>query len=120
MEANGVTRYGLSHSAIKNAVVPLPPHEEQNALVEWVRRATRDLSSGISAAAREIDLIREYHARLIADSVTGKLDVREAAASLPDEAVEQEIVEVRDAMEEIGEAADGADVEAAAGDAVDD
>ena len=27
---------------------------------------------------------REYHARLIADVVTGKLDVREAAAALPE------------------------------------
>jgi type I restriction enzyme S subunit len=37
-------------------------------------------------AAREIDLLREYRTRLIADVVTGKLDVREAAARLPQEA----------------------------------
>jgi type I restriction enzyme S subunit len=35
---------------------------------------------------REIDLLREYRTRLVADVVTGKLDVREAAARLPDEA----------------------------------
>ena len=35
---------------------------------------------------REIDLLREYRTRLIADVVTGKLDVREAAAKLPEEA----------------------------------
>ena len=34
---------------------------------------------------REIELLREYRTRLIADVVTGKLDVREAAAKLPDE-----------------------------------
>ncbi len=39
---------------------------------------------------REIDLIREYRTRLIADVVTGKLDVRQAAASLPYEAEELE------------------------------
>jgi type I restriction enzyme S subunit len=33
----------------------------------------------------EIALLREYRTRLIADVVTGKLDVREAAAGLPDE-----------------------------------
>lgn len=32
---------------------------------------------------REIDLMREYRARLTANVVTGKLDVREAAARLP-------------------------------------
>ena len=36
------------------------------------------------AVQREIDLLREYRTRLIADVVTGKLDVREAAAELPE------------------------------------
>ncbi len=39
---------------------------------------------------REISLLREYRTRLIADVVTGKLDVREAAARLPDEVEEPE------------------------------
>jgi type I restriction enzyme S subunit len=34
---------------------------------------------------REIELLREYRTRLVADVVTGKLDVREAAARLTDE-----------------------------------
>ncbi len=42
------------------------------------------------SAEREIDLLREYRTRLIADVVTGKLDVREAAARLPDEVEEPE------------------------------
>ena len=33
---------------------------------------------------REIDHLREYLTHLIADVVTGKLDVREAAAELPE------------------------------------
>ena len=33
---------------------------------------------------REIGLLREYRTRVIADVVTGKLDVREAAAALPE------------------------------------
>ena len=33
----------------------------------------------------EINLLREYRTRLIADVVTGKLDVRDAAAQLPEE-----------------------------------
>ena len=32
-----------------------------------------------------INLLNEYRTRLIADVVTGKLDVREAAAAIPDE-----------------------------------
>ena len=33
---------------------------------------------------KELELLEEYRARLIADVVTGKLDVREAAAGLPE------------------------------------
>ena len=44
------------------------------------------LSTAISRLEREIELLREYRTRLVADVVTGKLDVREAAARLPDEA----------------------------------
>ena len=37
----------------------------------------------IERSRREIDLLREYRTRLVADIVTGKLDVRDAAAALP-------------------------------------
>ena len=42
------------------------------------------IDAAINRARRQIDLIQEYRTRLIADVVTGKLDVREAAATLPD------------------------------------
>ncbi|GBE46910.1 hypothetical protein BMS3Bbin12_00063 [bacterium BMS3Bbin12] len=46
----------------------------------------------------EISLLREYRTRLIADVVTGKLDVREVAARLPDEDDEPESLEDDDAL----------------------
>ena len=39
----------------------------------------------IQNAHHTIALLEEYRTRLIADVVTGKLDVREAAARLPDD-----------------------------------
>ena len=45
----------------------------------------RQLDQVIARTAREIELLREYRTRLVADVVTGKLDVREAAARLPKE-----------------------------------
>jgi type I restriction enzyme S subunit len=47
-------------------------------------------------ARREIELLREYRARLIADVVTGKLDVRQAAAGLPDEPADFEPLDETD------------------------
>jgi type I restriction enzyme S subunit len=38
----------------------------------------------------ELSLLREYRTRQIADVVTGKVDVREAAAQLPEETEEPE------------------------------
>ena len=47
---------------------------------EWT---TANIDAAISRARRQIELLREYRTRLIADVVTGKLDVRETAANLP-------------------------------------
>ena len=59
------------------------------------------MDSAIARAHRQIELLQEYRTRLIADVVTGKLDVREAAARLPDEADDQ------DPLYESGPLADG-------------
>ena len=83
--AKGVTRYGLSHSGIKSIWIPLPPLVEQTAIVKYLDKATTDIDTTIARTRREIELLREYRTRLIADVVTGKLDVREVAAQLPDE-----------------------------------
>ena len=70
--------------------LPVPPYVEQQAIVEYVDRTTIDIDTAITRARRQIDLVQEYRTRLIADVVTGKLDVREAAAQLPDEDDEAE------------------------------
>ena len=54
---------------------------------------------------QEISLLREFRTRLIADVVTGKLDVREAAAKLPievdaPELLDEELVEDGVALED--------------------
>ncbi len=82
--ANGVTRYGLSRHAIQSVRIPLPPVVAQGAIVCFLDRADRCIRRHISVARRQIDLLREYRTRLIADVVTGKLDVREAATRLPE------------------------------------
>jgi type I restriction enzyme S subunit len=65
-----------------------PPPEEQQSILSHVSAETVSVDRTIFGAQQEIDLLREYRTRLIADVVTGKLDVREAAARLPDEAEE--------------------------------
>lgn len=66
--------------------VLLPPRIEQQAILSHVDDHTARLEEAINRTLREIDLIREYRTRLIADVVTGKVDVRGMAASLGEEA----------------------------------
>jgi len=87
--------YWESFKQIPNIV---PPYEEQRNIIQFIKQETLSLTAAITSAEREITLLREYRTRLIADVVTGKLDVREVAAHLPDEATELE--EPSDALED--------------------
>lgn len=116
VSANGVTRYGLSHDAIKSVLLPVPPLPEQAAIVRFLDHADRRIRRYIRAKQKLITLLEEqnqanihraitrggllseYRTRLIADVVTGKLDVREAAAKLPVEAEELEPLDEADAL----------------------
>ena len=83
---SGSTKGALTCEDLKRFKVVLPPLLEQTVLVEYMRAETQTLNSAISRLKREVELLREYRTRLVADVVTGKLDVREAAARLPEEA----------------------------------
>lgn len=61
------------------------PLSEQKEIVAHIEIELSPLDSTISRIEREIELLREYRTRLVANVVTGKLDVREAAARLPEE-----------------------------------
>ena len=74
----------LSLTSLGRAAIGLPHVHEQDMIVARLSIVVSSVANTISRLEREIDLIREYRTRLIADVVTGKLDVREAAAGLPE------------------------------------
>ena len=67
------TRYGRIR-------IPLPPLSEQVAILEYLGKATEDIDASIDRTHRQIELMHEYRTRLIADVVTGKLNVSGAVA----------------------------------------
>ena len=73
--------------------IPFPKIEEQRQIVAHIEDETSTLTTAIARFEREITLLREYRTRLTADVVTGKLDVRAAAAQLPEEAEEEPLPE---------------------------
>ena len=73
--------------------VPLPLLEEQVNILDALSEETNAIDSRMALAGRGVDLMNKYRTRLVADVVTGKLDVREAAARLPevDPLVEEDV-----------------------------
>jgi type I restriction enzyme S subunit len=95
----------ISEGEVREIRVALPSAPEQTAIVEHLDAQTAKIDAAMAAARREIELLREYRTRLIADVVTGKVDVREVAAQLPEEPPEErEWMDTEEATE--GEAAD--------------
>lgn len=76
----------------------VPPLPEQRQISEAVETECKKIDAASAGQRREIALLREYRTRLISDVVTGKLDVREVAVGLPDEAEELVPVDERDAL----------------------
>ena len=76
-------RNRLYWDAFKRMASPYPPPDEQRGIVEYLKVASDRIDAGVDAARRQIGLLQGFRARLIADVVTGKLDVRDAAAALP-------------------------------------
>ena len=83
--AKGVTRFGIARAGFQSIRVPVPPIKEQRAIFDHIRGVIFDIDSSMANCRRQIELIKEYRTRLIADVVTGKLDVREAAVELPED-----------------------------------
>lgn len=92
-EAPVNTQGNLNIERVGSRKIALPPLQEQQEIIKYIEDSLSSQNVIIASLQREIELLREYRIRLIADVVTGKLDVREAAAWLPDEADEPELID---------------------------
>jgi type I restriction enzyme S subunit len=69
----------ISATKLKQVVVLIPPLNEQATIAEFLDQNARAISAATVRSQRQITLLREYRTRIIADVVTGKLDVRGAS-----------------------------------------
>ena len=79
----------LDSGVVNRLPVAFPPCSEQELILSSLSQQIEPLVAAITRYEREITLLREYRTRLTADVVTGKLDVRAAAAQLPEEAEDE-------------------------------
>ena len=77
----------------KQIPTPCPPPDEQVLIADGIDQSMASIDSAIARASRQIELVEEYRTKLIADVVTGKLDVREAVEQLPEGPDEEDPVD---------------------------
>ena len=65
----------VSSSFIQSQHFPVPPIEEQRAIVSYIEAKCAKINSLISDIEAEIEYLKEYKQRLIADCVTGQICV---------------------------------------------
>ena len=81
---SGAAQPKLTQDRLMSISIAVPTKEQQDQIMERVSSETASLQNAIDQARRQIELMEEYQTRLIADVVTGKLDVRETAERLSD------------------------------------
>ena len=74
----------LNTNILKKFPLLVPPVQQQKKIVEHISQQTATIDYAIRKSGEQINSIRHYRTRLIADVVTGKLDVRDAAEHLPE------------------------------------
>lgn len=71
----GGLRQSMNYSEITRLIVPIPPIEEQHAIVSYITERTAKIDSLLEKLNKEIECIKEYKQRLISDVVTGQIKV---------------------------------------------
>lgn len=97
-----IGQWDLSQTRMKEIPFWIPPENEQKEISKYIDTQLSSIESAIRLSENEIELLQEYKTRLIADAVTGAVDVRELAKELP------EIVEENDDENLLDEADDEA------------
>lgn len=65
----------INYAKLKQNRIPLPPLDEQRAIVSYITDKTSKIDTLTSKLQQEIESIKEYKQRLISDVVTGQIKV---------------------------------------------
>lgn len=61
---------------IKEIITPLPPQNEQQQIVEFLDKRTKEIDDLMTLEQKKIETLKEYRQSLISEVITGKIDVR--------------------------------------------
>ena len=99
------TQYNLNVERVQSVFIVLPSIHEQTAIVSHIEKETAIITKTIATIEKEIVLTQEYRTALIAEAVTGKIDVRAFVTPTisPQEELYEEIEEELDMVAEDAE-----------------
>ena len=80
---SGAAQPKLTSDRLMGISIAVPSRSEQDDIMEQTKKLTSPITSSIKRTQRQLTLMEEYRTRLIADVVTGQIDVRDAAVELP-------------------------------------
>ncbi len=72
----GCTVESIEMGYMTNTIIPLPPIDEQGAILEKISRITAKIDAQVAKVIDVISALAEYRNSLITHAVTGKIDVR--------------------------------------------
>ena len=72
-------RLTISWKQLKQLRILVPPKSEQQNIVQYLNELTDNFSQLINSTEKQVSLLKEYRTRLVADVVTGQIDVRNIA-----------------------------------------
>lgn len=109
-DGNENTIAHLTNEKLRAFRFPFPSVEEQQTIVNFLDKECAEIERVQARVSSEINLILEYRERLIADVITGKLDVRHVEIAAP---ADEPIADEDDALEDDLEADDAEVMEGA-------
>ena len=71
-----VGQWDLQMDKMKEIPFIVPPADEQIAIVKYIKKALPRYDAAIEKLTEEVAVLEEYKNKIIADTVTGKIDVR--------------------------------------------
>ena len=80
----GAAQPKLTADRLMSISISLPPLSEQQAIVKQLSVEFAEIDRVIKRLGKEIGFLQEFRTRLVADVVTGQVDGRAIAASLPE------------------------------------
>lgn len=74
LRANGITRYGINYVDFADALIHIPPFEEQKQIAKFLDRETRRITNIINLKIQLIEKLRERRKSIISNAVTKGLN----------------------------------------------